>query len=58
MKGKYDLEIDWNIVDDNDSSKELQKPACRQQAAFPLIREVELSRLGQTAIYCQTEIFH
>ena len=58
MKGGYDLEIDWKAVDDNDSYKQLQERAWRKRAAFPFIREIELSRLGQTAIHCQAEIFH
>ena len=53
MKGKYDLEINWKAVDDDDSFKQLQEPAWRKRAAFPFIREIELSRLGQTAIHCQ-----
>lgn len=58
MKGKYDLEIDWKALEDNDSYKQLQERAWRKRAAFPFIRETELSRFGQTAIHCQTENFH
>ena len=58
MKGKYDLEIDSKALEDNDSYKQLQERAWRKRAAFPFIRETELSRFGQTAIHFQTENFH